>query len=484
MQRRHFLTLTTVAAGAAFLSQCSSPRAVKELTQLFRSRGGRLRLDLTARPTSLELAGKRASVLAYNQQVPGPQLEVWPGDDVEIHFTNALAEPSNLHFHGLHLPTSGEADNPLRMIHPGETGTYRFTVPKDHRSGTFWYHPHHHGNVSRQVFGGLAGLLIVRGNVDEIPEIQAAQEAFLVLQDFDLDRQGQMREPMPMFRMWGREGDLVTVNGQTAPTLPVPKNGLLRLRVLNASPSRTYQLQLREHPWHLMATDGGPLSAPIEVETWLLAPGERAEFLVPGTRPEGIYDLVSLPYDRGFADMARGMMGQNDITHSQKTTGSSATAENQTFRAIAKLTYQDGKTAPLPKQLIPVEALPEPILTREFVLDHGIDARTRQPFLINGQAFDPNRVDVQAKLDTVEDWWIINKAGLDHPFHLHTNSFQIISRNRKPEPFRAWKDVVNVRAYEMVQIRIPFQDFAGKTVFHCHVLDHEDMGMMGIVEIS
>lgn len=469
MQRRHFLTLSTAAA-AAFLSQCSSPWAVQKPTQLFQSREGKLEVDLTAHSTSLSLAKRRANLLAYNQQVPGPRLEVWPGDQVKIRFTNTLSEPSNLHFHGLHLTPTGEADNPLRMVAPGKTATYRFTVPSDHRSGTFWYHPHHHGNVAGQVFGGLAGLLVVRGEVDKIPEIQAAQEAFLVLQDFDLDRRGQLRQPMPMFRMWGREGSLVTVNGQKAPTLPVPKGGLLRLRILNASPSRSYRLQLKEHPWHLMATDGGALSEPVEIENWVLTPGERAEFLIPGNRPEGTYELVSLPYDRGFASMRQGMMD-----HAPELTGPIP---------IATLTYEKGASAPLPKQLIPVETLPEPTVTREFVLDHGIDAKTHQPFLINGQAFDLNRVDVRAKLGTVEDWWIINKAGLDHPFHLHTNAFQVISRNRKPEPFRAWKDVVNVRAYEMVQIRIPFRDFAGKTVFHCHVLDHEDMGMMGIVEMS
>jgi FtsP/CotA-like multicopper oxidase with cupredoxin domain len=130
-----------------------------------------------------------------------------------------------------------------------------------------------------------------------------------------------------------------------------------------------------------------------------------------------------------------------------------------------------------------VEALPEPTKVREFVLDHGIDPETGDPFLINGRAFNHHRVDAQVKLGTVEDWVLINKAGMDHPFHLHTNPFQVISRNGQPEPFKAWRDVINIRAYETVCIRIPFTDFAGKTVYHCHILDHEDQGMMGIVEM-
>jgi FtsP/CotA-like multicopper oxidase with cupredoxin domain len=103
--------------------------------------------------------------------------------------------------------------------------------------------------------------------------------------------------------------------------------------------------------------------------------------------------------------------------------------------------------------------------------------------LINGRAFGHHRIDHQVKLGTVEDWVITNNAGMDHPFHIHTNHFQVVSRNGQPEPLLAWKDVVNIPAYETVTIRIPFRDFAGKTVYHCHILDHEDQGMMGIVEI-
>ncbi|MBD2256186.1 multicopper oxidase family protein [Pseudanabaena sp. FACHB-2040] len=479
MDRRRFLTLSTAVTGAMLLSQCSIPS--QRPNRLLKSQSGQLSIDLAASPTAVNLVGMRSHLLAYNQQVPGPQLEVRPGDTVEIRFTNQLDTPSNLHFHGLHLPPTGEADNPLRMVAPGETALYRFTIPADHRAGTFWYHPHHHGNVASQVAGGLAGLLVVRGDLDEIPEIQAAQEAFLVLQDFDLNWRGQLQEPMPMFRMWGREGNHISINGQAPPTLPLPQSGLLRLRLLNASPSRVYRLQLKKHPWHLIATDGGALGEPVETDEVVLAPGERAELLVPGTREPGTYEIVNLPYDRGTMDMMSGRMGHG-MMGSGRMAHSSAQAEPI---QVARLTYQAGAAAvPLPKALILVESLPEPEISREFVLDHGIDAQTGQPFLINGQAFDHSRVDAQAKLGSVEDWWIINKAGLDHPFHLHTNSFQVISRDRKPEPYRAWRDVVNVRAYEVVQIRVPFRDFAGKTVFHCHVLDHEDQGMMGIVEIA
>jgi FtsP/CotA-like multicopper oxidase with cupredoxin domain len=425
------------------------------------------------------LAGRAATLLSYNQQVPGPVWEAKAGDTVQIAFANHLTAPTNLHFHGLHIPPTGQADNVFLVVPPGETQRYEFTLPQDHPGGLFWYHPHHHGLVAEQVFGGLAGAFVVRGALDEIPEIQAAEEAILVLQDFDLTRWGQRREPMPLFRRWGREGNVIAVNGDRAPDLTLPRQGLLRLRLLNASASRIYRLRIEGHPWHLIGLDGGVLPEPVELETDLiLAPGERADLLVPGTREPGAYDLVSLPYDRGIADMMAGMghggMGRGPMGH-----GGPLVEEPI---AIARLTYGETATpVPLPPKLIATPPLPAPIQRREFVLDHGI--HQGQFFLINGRGFDHHRVDTTVQLGTVEDWRIINQAGMDHPFHIHTNAFQVLRQNDQPFPFATWKDVINVPAYGSADLRIAFTDFPGKSVYHCHILDHEDQGMMGILEM-
>ncbi|MEM9504867.1 MAG: multicopper oxidase family protein, partial [Cyanobacteria bacterium P01_E01_bin.43] len=438
------------------------------------SQSGLLELSLQARQQPVPLGNQTATLLTYNGQVPGPILEAKTGDTVRIDFENQLAQTSNLHFHGLHIPPTGNADNVFLAVPSGATQRYEFVVPGQHPGGLFWYHPHHHGVVAEQVFGGLAGPLIIRGQVDEIPEVRAAEEAILVLQDFDLNRQGQPREPMPMFRRWGRQGNLITVNGELLPTLTIPQSGLLRVRLLNASPSRIYRLRLDNHPWHLMGLDGGTLPDPVEIEEDLiLAPGERADILVPGTREPNRYSLLSLPYDRGITDMMGGMGGR----HHRRAVMDHAPRE------IARLQYGETTTAvPLPKTLIPTTSLPETIRRREFVLDHGIDHG--HSFLINGQGFDHHRVDTPVQLGTVEDWRIINKAGMDHPFHVHTNAFQVLNRNGQSFPFQVWKDVVNVKAYEFVDLRIAFNDFPGKTVYHCHILDHEDQGMMGILEIQ
>lgn len=470
-------------AGTPLMARCARLATAPTTPTVYRSEVGNLEIDLTASQSQVTVGGRSATLMTYNQQVPGPQLEVRPGDRVQIRFTNALDQPTNLHYHGLHLPPTGLADDPFRTVAPGETAQYEFQIPDQHPSGFFWYHPHQHGLVAQQVFHGLAGTILVRGE-DEPPDLQAAQEAVLVLQDFDLDRRGQVQEPMPPFRMWGRQGNLITVNGQLQPQFGLPQGGLLRLRILNASASRVYQLQLANHPWWLAAIDGLSLEAPVAQEAVILAPGERADLLVPGDQAPTSYALLSLPYDRGITAMARSMMGHGAMM----APGVVDADEPQT---IAHLDYATSAvdaaetvpTVTIPRTLGTVETLPEPSVVREFVFDHGIDPETHDPFLINGRAFGHHRVDTQVQVGTVEDWVLVNKAGMDHPFHLHTNWFQVISRNDQPEPLRAWRDTVHLRAYETVRIRIPFRDFAGKTVYHCHILDHEDQGMMGIVEM-
>jgi FtsP/CotA-like multicopper oxidase with cupredoxin domain len=171
---------------------------------------------------------------------------------------------------------------------------------------------------------------------------------------------------------------------------------------------------------YLIATDGGPIAEPFETRELLLAPGGRAEVLVRGERKPGQYRLMNLPYRR----FNMGMMGMQGVE-----------------------------------------------------------------FTINDMTFDPERTDTIVKVGTVEEWEIVNGGGMmmmdfDHPFHIHTNAFQVVSENDRKPRFRAWRDVVNVPVGESVRIRIPFQDFTGRTVYHCHILDHEDLGMMAVIEMG
>ena len=480
INRRQFLALSAASAGTAIFASCTQRRAGNtraatdsslNASPLHQSQNGLLELDLEAIESSVDLGVKQASLLTYNGQIPAPRLEAKAGDRVKIHFTNNLSQPTNIHYHGLHIPITGNADNVFLKIEPGKKLTYEFQIPSNHPEGTFWYHPHLHGLVAEQLFGGLAGLFVVRGELDEIPEIKAAKEEFLVLQDFALDDDGRLMGSSHMSLMAGREGDFITVNGQQNPNFNLPENGLLRLRILNASPSRFYRLALEDRPFYLIATDGGTLNEPTEVNEVLLTPGQRVEVLIKGNQESGQYRLLNLPYDRGsMGMMGGGMMGGKN-------------RDEPIILATVNFESADESLA-LPTKLASISALPEPQAEKSFQLNHGMSPAVGMAFLINGEPYSHDIIHTQVKLDTIEDWELINTGVMDHPFHIHGNAFQVISRNGQPESLLAWRDTVLVKRGETVRIRIPFKDFAGKTVYHCHVLDHEDLGMMGNLMIE
>jgi FtsP/CotA-like multicopper oxidase with cupredoxin domain len=356
-------------------------------------------VDLEAQQTWINVAGQNAYLFGFNGQVPGPTIEAHPGDHVRIRFRNSLPEMTNLHYHGLHVTPNGNGDNSFLEVGSGESLTYEFDLPTDHPGGTFWYHPHMHGSVARQVSRGLAGVFIVRGELDQIPEIAKAPEAILVLQDFALSSSGLPVEPSLMARMTGRQGNLVTANGQTNPSIGLDRDGSVRLRILNASSSRFYRLQLEDHPLYLIATDGGALPSLEQRDELLLAPGERIEVMVQGARPGGSYRLVSLPYNRG--GMGMGMMGG----------ASSGPA------VLATVVYQGqaGSTWSLPQRLVNIDPLPEPSVRRSFKLGQGMGMGMGMmggggaTFTINGRTFNPGRVDTRVVLNSVEEWDFITR---------------------------------------------------------------------------
>ncbi|BDG17731.1 multicopper oxidase family protein [Thermus brockianus] len=454
---------------------------------------GLVEVQITAQQSHLILGGKPVWLMTYGG-FPGPTLRVREGETVRLKFTNNLPEPTNLHLHGLHVPPS--VDDSMALVQPGESRLYEFRIPKG-SAGTYWYHPHVHGRVAAQLYAGLAGLLVVEGPLDALPELKEAEEYLLVLKDwvFSGDRIPAWTQ---MDWMNGREGSLLTVNGAVRPTLRAQK-ATLRLRLLNASNARYYRLALENQPLYLIATDGGFLEKPVELTELLLAPGERAEVLVRLSRP-GTYRLQALPYDRGAMRMHGGMhsvmgdqgMGQGmgtmdhggmggmgDTGTMGSLMGMGATRLETLLTIVAPA---NPKPMPLPTSLAPIERLDpaKAAATRRLVLGERM---MQAEFFINGRMFDPGRVDIQAKLGTIEVWELVNETEMDHPFHLHTYPFQVLSRDGQPAPYRAWKDTVNLRPNETVRIAVPLRDFGGITVYHCHIVEHEDRGMMGVLEV-
>ncbi len=506
--RRTFLALAAAGAGGLALAQeglCRSRSAGGASgAELIRSSGGLLEVELEARATAGWLPQGPARILTYNGRSPGPRLEVRAGDGVRLRFRNRLEQPSNLHYHGLHVPPGGTADNVFLSIPGGESFAYSFEIPRDHPAGLFYYHPHRHGSVADQVFGGLGGMLVVRGELDDLPEVRAAREHFLFLKDFPSGDGGSGGfSPHPMQRVWGREGEILTVNGEIRPELPVAAGGLLRLRLLNGSNARFYRLALEGHPFHLIATDGGAIAAPVRLEELLLAPGERADVLVQANRPAGRYRLQALPYDRlGGMGMGMGMagMGMGRGGMGRRGWGGMGMGRGwpgmgmgdppglpgrSTTTTLATIRYEgEGPAMPLPRQLLTVPALPQAVRSRSLTLSHAMRPGRGMAFLIDGRVYEHGRIDTRVELDSVEEWILLNTGVMDHPFHVHINPFQVISRDGRPEPFRAWKDTVVVRPGEEVRIRTAFRDFPGRTVYHCHILDHEELGMMGTLQIG
>lgn len=487
--RRHFLTFSAAAAGGIVLLRRpwqrstaiapadSVPASPAIAVATITAQNGLLEHTLSAQRSRLTLQDGAGSTtintLAYNGFATGDRLELRPGDTLRLTLNNQLDEPTNLHFHGLHIPPTGTGDNVFRHVAPGETYTYDFQIAPDHPATLAYYHPHHHGLVAKQIFGGLGGAIVVRGELDEIPAIKAATETIAILKDFDRDF---TRSPSGQEHLKGRHGEFITINGLQNPSWTIPQNGLLRLRLLNASSSRYYNLAIEGHPLYLIGTDGGAIEQPVQLEEIQLAPGERADILVKGDQAAGSYRV--LDFGAGIASgMGRGMGGM----HGSNMMGERGDREPMT---IATLTYGDPvEPIALPEQLTTIAALPDPATTHRITLGHGM-ARNGMVFLLNGQLFDPDRVDIQTQVDQVEDWEIVNRGMTSHPFHIHVNAFQVVDRNGTPEPFRAWKDTINVNPGEVVRLRTRYADFAGKTVFHCHILDHEDSGMMGILAIG
>jgi FtsP/CotA-like multicopper oxidase with cupredoxin domain len=412
---------------------------------------------LDAHQSALQLAGRLANPLTFNGQVPGPVLEAHAGDTIRVGFRNGLGELSNLHYHGLHVDPTGNADNVFLEIPPGETFQYEFPVPVSHPAGTFFYHPHVHGYTGKQLAAGMTGFLIIRGDLDEIPEVAAATEYLMMLKDYGIRSDGEVVA-----------GPRLTINGQLNPRIAIEQDGLLRLRILNASADLYFRLRLEEHPFYLIATDGGGIPAPIPKTELLLAPAERVEVLVRGERPPGTYRLLYSPYESVINDMD-GMPGMGGQPPAAEVVMATVVYDGRAPRVLE-----------LPARLVPVDPLPEPAVLRTFEL------RTSELpggfiFQINGRDFDHSRVDTNAALNTVEDWEFVNTDLMDHPMHLHTNSFQILDDTGTPE--RAWRDIMNVRGNARRRFRVSFLDFAGRMPYHCHRVYHGDLGMMGVLEI-
>lgn len=422
-------------------------------------------IALEAKIAQVELApGRRVPMWTYNGTLPGPRIEARVGDTVRIRFKNSLPEATTVHWHGLRVPATMDGVPAVQSpIAPGAEFTYEFVVPD---AGTFWYHPHVRSD--EQVERGLYGALIVRGS----NEPTTTTDRVVVLDDLLVKRDWTLSAFDPMQAMIGRQGNLILANGRARPIAPMVRGGLHRFRFINAANARYFRLALPGHRLVQIGTDGGFLTAAREVDEVLLVPGERADVLIVMRGDAGAaLDWKSLRYDRGH-----GTGGLPDVVVFQSKNGDGAPMV----------------TPPAPTTLASIDALPPATVRRELKLEesmgsgggHGGHGSGMAPvFSINGQVH-PNTTPLNARLGAVEEWSIVNTTEMDHPFHLHGFRFQIVSDDGQVPTFPAWRDTINVRARKTTTFRVRLENHAGRWMFHCHILEHAERGMMGELAVT
>jgi FtsP/CotA-like multicopper oxidase with cupredoxin domain len=440
--------------------EASNPSVLVNISKLPKT----VEVNITAAVTTLSLQpGVTTEVFAYNGRVPGPTLDVREGDRVIVHFTNNLPEPTTVHWHGIHLPFESDG-SPFHPLAPGEKHDYVFTV-RFGTAGTYWYHPHPDRRTGYAIGKGLFGGIIVRAADD--PLSASMPEKLIILSDNRFLQDGSIEFPEPSSHHGGideengREGPVLFVNGHVMPTISIRSGEVQRWRLVNASAGRIYRISLSGHTFLHVGSDGGLFEKPVEVKEILLTTGERVELLVRGTDAPGIKSVLqNLPYDR-YAPQTR-------------------PRDWETTRDL--LTLQTTGEAPVIPVAIPATLRKIPALdstkataVRTVVFSQG---------LINGKTMDMARVDVSTTVGATEIWEIENIVGMDHPFHLHGFHFQVLERDGVPEPYRSWKDMLNIPKHSTARIIVRYDDYPGKWMFHCHILDHEDHGMMGVLEVK
>ncbi len=414
-------------------------------------------VNLVAEPATAELLpGKQAEVWAFRDaagvgSIPGPLLEANQGDRVIVHFENRLPDPTTIHWHGIRVPNAADGTPVAQlMIEPGGTYDYDFIAGD---AGLFWYHPHMEGDV--QIERGLYAPIRIHGGVE--PDV-AADRVF-VLDDVKLEATGQLSQTTDNLDiMLGRQGNVLLVNGRSDRTLEVAAGTRERWRFVNVANGRYFNLDLPGHTFLVIGWDGGLLPMPYQTQTLLIAPGERYEVLV---EPTSATALRTLHYDRG---------------HNIPDPG-----------PIELMTIELGPNgpapAPLPDRWADIAVIPVDAATprKTFTLREQETGIVPPTFSINDEMY-PDVTPVAAVSDDIAIWEIVNEAEMDHPFHLHGMSFQILDDNLNV-PRLGWKDTVNVPQKSTVRFAVRYGP-AGRWMFHCHILEHAERGMMGELEVT
>lgn len=399
--------------------------------------------------------GFKTKTLGYNSSFLGPVITIKKGQNVHFNTVNSLKEETTFHWHGLEIPSEGDG-GPHSVIKPGEKKEVNFKVEQE--AATLWFHPHPMGDTARQVYDGLAGLIYVEDeskNTLSIPNDYGKNDFPLIFQDrtFDTNKQFNYEEVQ---NPDGTLGDTLLINGTINPKLTVSKEKV-RLRLLNGSNMRNYVFKLSNNQtFEQIASDGGLLNEPVKLTQIQLTPGERAEIIV---------DFSQIK-DKNIALM---------------------TTEGNIVLPFDIQNTENIQNTPLPQKMNDISLSNEETdkkVTKKIEL-FGMGTMVQ----INGQKYDMDRIDFTQKKGETEIWEIYNKpdmmGGMIHPFHIHGTQFKVLSINGEAPPAneRGYKDTIALKPGDKVEIAVKFNK-TGIYMYHCHILEHEENGMMGQIKVE
>jgi blue copper oxidase len=420
--------------------------------------------------TTIFYTGFNTNTVGFNSMsYLGPTLVLDKDSTISFSILNQLADTTTVHWHGLHVPAIWDG-GPMNPIAPGQTWSPQFKIMNE--ASTMWYHSHMHEMTLDQVTKGQAGMIIIRDTVEQqlnLPRTYGLDDIPVVLQDREFDGSYQLQTP-PL-------GSLMVINGTVDPYLNCPAQ-VVRLRVLNGSTERSYQLGFSDNRNFMqIGTDGGLLETPAAMNRLRISPGERAELLLDfnGEQGDSLYLMnygleLGAGVSGGFHTGPGGGTGPLDSTNVQMM-----------------------KIRVTPASPSPVTVLPSTLVTVDFVDTLQVSVVRKKiltspltnggPFTIDSLNYDMSVINDTVLLGATEIWEIQNKSILLHPMHIHDIQFNVISRSTGPVPAneKGWKDVVSIAVNETVRVATKFADYADPNyayMFHCHLLDHEDDGMM------
>ena len=420
------------------------------------SKNGILSATLEAKPHKLEFTGVSIDGVVYNGEYVGTLLRVHAGDLMKIKLINHLNEPTNLHFHGIKTNPQGHGDNVHVVVNPNESFDYEIPISKEQPSGLYWYHAHMHGIANKQVMGGLSGALFVEGFKEQFPQLKDIKERILVLKDYSFE---QSKDPIVNNEY---HKIIQSINGKDSSIISM-KTGETQLWYIgNQSADYYYHLCLKGHKFRVIGDEGGSANKETLTDTLDIKPAERVAVLLDAGE-SGSYELVS----------------------SKTPTGSGS---NYSLNRILAKVVVDAKDNNKPVSSI--ESFPN----KNNLINSSINASrlvvfsqdsAAESYFVNGNKYSEERMDIRVPLGNIEEWTLRNDSDDMHIFHIHQVNFQVVSINNQPQPFNGYVDDVRVPERSEVKIRIAFTDpqIVGKFVYHCHILDHEDKGMMANIEV-